>query len=248
MKPEAPATNTVSDISTFPKAFLGIIVTENRPHTSGTTIRTNNGKVVGMKTDSEPEKDYHEIACQQVLAEDHSVFSIQWVVIPGPASLQMTSDELLNLYLAYVERCTLAVVRPVVTANSLDFRLCGSAISLIKFALPRHTVIATGSTTTLCISGGILVQPRECDRGQLDFLVEQVADGTRISLQLSDYCPLLLGSDRPSPWRKTLYRMTQAFIHKVVTIRFLAGVYKQLCGGNSRTRVVKVVLRNGEET
>jgi hypothetical protein len=29
-----------------------------------------------------PDIDYSVIACQQVLGEDHSVFSLQWVVVP----------------------------------------------------------------------------------------------------------------------------------------------------------------------
>jgi len=201
-----------------------------------------------MKTSMEQKPDYHEIACQQILAEDQSVFSIQWVVIPGVTPLRLTSGWLLDRYLAYVERFTCAVVRPALTENSLEFRLGNSTVPLIKFNLPLHADTMHGTSTTLRICGGYLVQPKECDRGQLDFIVEEVAAGVRITLQLSDYCPLLLGSNRPSLWRKWLYRLTQAYIHKIVTIRFLAMIYRQLTGSRPKSRVVKVALRKGEET
>lgn len=201
-----------------------------------------------MKPAMETKPDYHEIACQQILAEDQSVFSIQWVVVPGVAPLQLSSDWLLDRYLAYIERFTCAVVRPALTENGLEFRLGNSALPLIKFNLPVHADTMHGNSTTLCICGGFLVQPRECDRGQLDFSVEQVAAGVRITLQLSDYCPLLLGSKRPSLWRKWLYRLTQAYLHKIVTVRFLAMIYRQLTGSRPKSRVVKVALRKGEET
>jgi len=201
-----------------------------------------------MKPDLETKPDYHEIACQQILAEDQSVFSIQWVVIPGVVPLQLTSGWLLDRYLAYIERFTLRLVRPTSTENGLEFRLGNSSIPLIKFNPPLHADTMNGNSTTLCICGGFLVQPRECDRGQLDFIVEQVTEGIRVTLQLSDYCPLLLGSNRPSLWRKWLYRLTQAYIHKIVTVRFLAMIYRQLTGSRPKSRVVKVALRKGEET
>lgn len=192
--------------------------------------------------------DFHEIACQQVLAEDHSVFSIQWVVLPATVPAQVTAAALLQDYLDYIRRFTLGIVRPVMGGDGLEFRLGSSSIPLIQFNSPKHEVGEGGSRTTLHICGGVLVQPGECDRGELEFIVERVADGTRITLQLSDFCPLLLGSRRPSPWRKWLYRLTQAYIHKVVTIRFLAMIYCRLSGSRPKTRVVKVVLRTGEET
>ncbi|HZV81427.1 MAG TPA: hypothetical protein VFF53_04585 [Geobacteraceae bacterium] len=201
-----------------------------------------------MKPDETTNVDYHEIACQQVLAEDHSVFSVQWIVVPHTADLPMDSERLLELYLAYVKQFTRSLVRPVMGEDCLEFRLACSAIPLIKFAPPAHLVTPQGSCSTLHICGGVLVQPKECDRGQLDFQVARVGEGTRITLQLSDYCPLLLGSSKPSPWRRWLYRLTQASLHKVVTVRFLAIVYRQITGKSPKTRVVKVALRKGRAT
>lgn len=201
-----------------------------------------------MKTSMEQKPDYHEIACQQILAEDQSVFSIQWVVLPVTTPVEIDSQGLLTLYLDHIERFTLGMVRPFSNGTGLEFRLGSSSIPLLAFSPPHQENTSTGTRTTLRICGGFLVQPQECDRGQLDFLVEGVPEGTRLTLQLSDYCPLLLGGRRPSAWRKWLYRLTQAYIHKIVTIRFLAMVYRQFTGITPKSRVVKVALRKGEET
>ena len=201
-----------------------------------------------MTPDEPVNIDYHEIACQQVLAEDHSVFSIQWIVVPPAANLSMDSERLLELYLAYIKRFTLSLVRPAPGRDCLELRLACSALSLIKFSHPAHLTTPQGSCSTLRICGGVLVQPKECERGQLDFQVERIDEGTRITLQLSDFCPLLLGSSKPSPWRRWLYRLTQAAIHKVVTVRFLAMVYRQVTGERPKTRVIKVARRKGKAT
>ena len=197
---------------------------------------------------AEPKIQYYEIACQQVLEEDYSVFSIQWVVIPAEHADDMTTDRLMRLYMAYIRYFTFPLVRPVTTAKSVEFRLLNTRIPLLRFSPPLHEATSHGARAILRIAGGMLVQPKQCDRGELEFRVERVDDGIKLTLQLSDYCPLLLGSTRPSRWRKWLYRLTQAYIHKVVTIRFLSRVYKKIEGYTPKTKVVKVTLRQGEET
>lgn len=194
-----------------------------------------------------PDIDPSAIACQQILEEDHSVFSLQWVVVPPGTPGSMDSTRLLDLYLHHIRSFTLTVVRPAMGKDFLDFRLGNSAPTLIRFTPPEHRDTPRGSRTTLRICSGILVQPGQYGRGQLDFGVERFPEGTRISLQLSDFCPLILGSPRPSRWRRWLYRLTQAYLHKVVTVRFLARVYGDLTG-RKPARVVKVVLRAGQET
>ncbi|MCM0084530.1 hypothetical protein L4X63_23430 [Geomonas sp. Red32] len=201
-----------------------------------------------MSPDRLPEIDPDTIACQQILEADHSVFSIQWVVIPGGSSRPFSSANLLESYLRYIQRFTAGVIRPVQTAEGVEFRLLASSWALIQFLPPRHTPGAAGDRITMSISGGLLVDKQECDRGQLDFIVEETAAGSRLTLKLADYCPLLLGSRQPSRWRKWLYRFTQAYIHKVVTIKFLAMVYRRITGKKVRRGVVNMVVRKGITT
>ncbi len=194
-----------------------------------------------------PETAKDRIAFQQVLEEDHSVFSIQTVVIPLDKSRELTSAELLRLYLDYIRHCTLGLIQTEESLDGIAFRLIGTSVAIMKFSPRIFSENVDTQKTTLCISGGLLVQPEECDRGQLDFMVEPVANGIRVTLKLSDYCPLILGSSKPSVWRKWLYRLTQAYLHKIVTIRFLAMVYRKITGKRITKDVVRIDVRQGKD-
>jgi hypothetical protein len=198
-----------------------------------------------MHPDSLPETDNYKVACQQILEEDHTVFSIQWIVLPPGSDHELTSERLLQLYLDYVRRFTLGIICSVKNDNGIEFRLTGSSVAIIRFSPPLSESTADGEKTTLHISGGLLVQPTQCDRGQFEFFVESVESGCRVALKLSDFCPLLLGSRQSAQWRKWLYRLTQAYIHKVVTIRFLAMIYRKFTGEHLKKGVVRIAIRKG---
>ncbi len=183
-----------------------------------------------------------EIACQQVLVEDSSVFSIQWSIFPLSIAAGLTPNGLLERYLAYIRRSTCAVITPTRSPAGIEFRLMGTSLSLISFLEPD----VAERSIVLRICGGLLVQPRQCDRGELHFSVDKSDDGVKVSLQLSDYCPLLLGSPSPSLLRRWLYQFTQAAIHRLVTVRFLALLYRELAGKSARVQVVNVVVRDGK--
>ena len=201
-----------------------------------------------MYRDKLPETDTDSIAFQQILEEDHSVFSIQTVIIPRSNAGELTAETLLQLYCDYIERFTVGMIRIAENSGGIEFRLAGTTLAIIKFS-PQVSAASNGiQKITLRISGGLLVQPKECDRGQLDFMVEAVATGTRATLKLSDFCPLILGSSRPSLWRKWLYRLTQAYMHKIVTIRFLAMVYRKMTGKRLTKDVVRIAVRHGKDT
>jgi len=201
-----------------------------------------------MNRDKLPEMDKDKIAFQQILEADHSVFSIQTVVIPTEKSGLLTADMLLQLYFDYIERFTCGLIRTAENPDGIELLLTGTKLALIKFSPRLSTGSGLTQKTTLHISGGFLVQPEECDRGQLDFMVEAVADGTRATLKLSDYCPLILGSSQPSIWRRWLYRLTQAYLHKMVTVRFLAIVYKKITGTQLTKDLVRIAVRQGKDT
>lgn len=201
-----------------------------------------------MDKDQLPDIDSDKIACQQILAEDQSVYSIQWVVLPAEAASGLTAVRLLQLYLEYIERVTLKIIRVVTVDRSIEFRVAGSSLALISFAAPEFEQHGAGEKCSLMIAGGFLVQPKECDRGQLDFLIEPVANGCRVALRLSDYCPLILGSRRPARWRKWLYRFTQAYLHKFITVRFLAVVYEKFSSQSLKKGVIRIAVRKGIDT
>lgn len=187
------------------------------------------------------DKQQHEIACQQVLLEDSSVFSVQWSIFPADIGEQLSVSLLLERYCAYIRSSTLSLIRPRQMASGVEFRLVGTGLSLISFLPP----VFENGALVLRICGGMLVQPRQCHRGELRFGVEPVPAGVKVSLQLSEYCPLLLGSATPSPWREWLYRGTQAAIHRLVTVRFLARLYRHYRGAGACVKVVPVQVRDG---
>ncbi len=184
------------------------------------------------------------IACQQVLVEDNTVFSIQWTDLPPGLSGGLTPALLLDWYLEEMQRMTGQIIRPLSGRNGVSFRLFG-VLPLLSFLPPA----AEGYGVALRICGGLLVQRDQCDRGELLFECIPLPDGgSRISLRLSDYCPLLLGSQRPSAVRRWLYRLTQAALHRLVTIRFLKRVYRRLGGGVCTVEAVAVQVREGRHT
>lgn len=185
---------------------------------------------------------HQEISCQQVLVDDASVFSVQWSIFPSGVAGNLTAENLMTRYLSYIKSCTLNIICPVELDSGIEFRLLGSRLSLISFLPPS----AEAEKVVLRICGGFLVQPRQCDRGELRFGVEPDSDGVRVSLQLSEFCPLILGSRSPSRIRFWLYRLTQAAIHRLVTVRFLVLLYREMCGVSVRARVVAVKVREGQ--
>lgn len=188
-----------------------------------------------------PPPHQQEIACQQILMEDSSVFSIQWSVFPAPLAARLTPEMLLNRYLTYIRRCTATIISPHFSASGIQFRLFCSRWSLISFRAPT----VEQQAVVLRICGGMLVQPGHCDRSELRFGIEEEPAGIRVSLELSGFYPLILGSPSPSTFRRLLYRLSQAAIHRLVTVRFLAMFYRELTGSAARVRVVDVKVRDG---
>src|SRR6266508_1160197 len=159
-----------------------------------------------------------EIACQQVVAEDFSVSSVQWMIVPARyAAALLTPQLLLERYLGYIRRVTFSLVRPTTTAEGVEFRILATSASILTFTRPVVTVDRDARTVSLAVRGGLLVQRDQCDRGQMSITCEGCNDGVKVTLYLSDYCPLIMGGDRTSTLRKSLYRFTQAYIHKRVT-------------------------------
>lgn len=179
-----------------------------------------------------------KIACHQILLEDSSVFSIQSAIFPYDLKDVVTAEYLLRRYLQSIKEITLSAVIPVVEDDSISFSLFGiKSLSLITF-LPT---IFEKDSAIIRICGGILVQKDQCDRGELLFSVKESDIGLKVTLQLSDYCPMLLGSAKPSAIRRFFYKITQSAIHKIVTVKFLAKLYEELTGITPKIEVVSEI-------
>jgi hypothetical protein len=188
-----------------------------------------------------------DIFCQQVLMHDASVFSIQWAVFPEQHAATLTPDFIMEKYHSFLRRVTLSLARPLWTADGLDFRLLSTKIHLLAFAAPIYSDTGGISSVTLHICGGHFVQREQCNRGIFSFMSEKIEGGVKVTVQLADYHPRLLGSLIPCRFRKLLYRLTQAFIHKIVTVNFLSYLYRELAGAKTSCRIVKAHVRSGED-
>ncbi len=187
------------------------------------------------------------ISCQQVLTGNGSVFSVQWTVLPARHGAILTPQFILDEYLAYLRRFTLSLARPVRTVNGLEFRFLSTKMHLLAFAAPTFSEEGGVRSVTLRICGGSFVQGDRCNRGSFSFLCENVEGGVKVTVRLADYFPRLLGSGSPSLFRKWLYRVTQAAVHRLVTIRFLASLYRKLTDEAPRFRIESVHERDGED-
>ncbi|WP_136513661.1 hypothetical protein [Geomonas edaphica] len=194
-----------------------------------------------------PPTKHLEIFHQQILLPDSSVFSVQWIDLPSSVSLRAAPTFLLEHYFKVVRRATFGMITPVADADGVRFRVTGTGLSLLSFAPPRFETIEGAHAVHLYICGGFLVQPGECDNGMFSLVTAPAGDGIRVTVRLSDYCPLLLGSRTPSRLRKLLYGWTQSYLHKVVTVRYLASLYHELTGVTPRVRVTRVQVRQGTD-
>lgn len=188
-----------------------------------------------------------EIACQQVLQPDGSVYSVQSLLIPERAAEGVTAELLLDRYLRLIKASSLFLVRPTQGRDGLQFRLAGTSLAFLRFAPAERLTDAQGETVRLRTVGGFMVGAGEPVRGDFSFRAGQEAGGVRVTVQLT-YCrPLLLGSGPPSPLRRFLFSATQGRVHKAITVRFLAELYRNLTGDRRRLPVRKVQVREGAD-
>jgi hypothetical protein len=173
---------------------------------------------------------HKKIACREIIFDDFSVFSRQSIVISHCNGELLTPAYLVDVYLAFLRKCTFSIVQPVQAGGRTTFALFGPLFPLLIFSGPEFSGDGRTQSATLRIEGGLLVQRNECAKGILSFIIENVAEGVQVAVEVSDYCPLLLGGRKPSKMRKWFYRCTQAFVHRMITARFLAHLYRQLEG------------------
>lgn len=191
--------------------------------------------------------EVNEIACQQNLTHDGSVYSAQWMVVPECSARQVTAELLLARYLKLVKDCTLSLVRPVLNADGIEFRFLTSTLVFLRFAPPEYLRGKDSETVQLRTIGGLLVRTGEPGLGRFCFSSQRTGEGVRITVQLL-YCrPLLLGSGTPSWLRKFLFSITQGKIHKAITVRFLADLHRELLGRKSRIQVRPVRVGKGQD-
>lgn len=185
------------------------------------------------------------IEFHQALKMDGTVHSHQWIVLPADCAAGLSVKDIAARYLAFLRFCTLGLVNPERKADGIALRFLG--LPLICLCLPVVTRNGKATHADLFINGGLLVQRDSCSRGQLRFSLISTPRQIQIEVRLSDYCPLFLGTRTPTRFRKWFYHVTQASIHKLVTIRFLARLCSDLTGIKPPVNVIKKSLADAEE-
>jgi hypothetical protein len=194
-----------------------------------------------------PKKEKVEIRYQQILQPDGSVFSVQSLDFPAGCRDEVTTQGMLESYLVHVRRTTCSLVRPVADADGIRFTLLGSPLALLRFAPPQLIADEKREELRLQITGGALVQRKETHSGTFSFIISRGDDRMRVTLELADFCPMLLGSRHPSTFHKLLYQLTQARIHMSTGVEYLSRLYRDVTGIKPIPRKKQVFLREGTE-
>src|SRR3954447_9452659 len=99
-----------------------------------------------------------KIACQQILLQDASVYSIQCMDLPERYRRLVTPSLLLDRYYRNIRHLTFSMIRPVTTDSGVEFRMVGTKLAPLSFSLPQYQESPDATAVHLCISGGFLVQ------------------------------------------------------------------------------------------
>src|ERR1035437_3730511 len=128
-----------------------------------------------------PKGGVTEISCQQILLQDASVYSVQWLVIPERYAHHVSARLLFDRYLKLVRDRTFSLIRPVVSPDGVQFRLIASSLSFLSFSAPEYLSGPEAAAVHLSINGGLMVQARASNRGMFSLLTERAEGGLRIT-------------------------------------------------------------------
>ena len=136
----------------------------------------------------------------------------------GPANL----ENLARTYWLFLSRATLGLIRVVYGEDTRSVVLLCRPLTLLRFDAPEYTIEPEHGAVRWRIKDGLLVARSGRGSGYLSLDVRREADDEqgrvrlRITAEVSNFYPsLAVGFGVP------FYRMTQAFVHVLVTNSFL---------------------------
>jgi hypothetical protein len=136
----------------------------------------------------------------------------------GPANL----ENLGRTYWLFLSRATLGLIRVVYGKDTRSVVLLRRPLTLLRFDAPEYTIEPEHGAVRWRIKDGLLVARSGRGSGYLSLDVRREADDEqgrvrlRITAEVSNFYPsLAVGFGVP------FYRMTQAFVHVLVTHSFL---------------------------
>jgi len=158
-----------------------------------------------------------------VIERDGAVSSVQTAELSMPAdrlAALWSPANLENLgrtYWAFLSRVTLGLIRVVYGENERAVALLGRPLTLLRFEAPEYELEGDHGSVRWQIRDGLLVarSGKGCGFLALD-VNRQEQDKVRIEVEVANFYPAIAAG-----FSMPVYRVTQAFIHVLVTHAFL---------------------------
>jgi hypothetical protein len=138
-------------------------------------------------------------------------------------------ERLARTYWRFLTRVSLGLIRVVYTPESRQIVLLGRPFRLLTFRAPEYETEGNRGRVTWRIDRGLLVAPQGRGKGYLRIEVERREDWSdgpggfqiaRVSSEVGNFYPLIRGWGWFQKIGQFIYRITQLFIHVIVTDAF----------------------------
>src|SRR3954454_1689975 len=138
-------------------------------------------------------------------------------------------ERLARTYWRFLTRVSLGLIRVKYTPEAREIVLLTRPFKLLTFRAPEYETETRLGRVTWRIDRGFLVAPRGRGKGYLRIEVERREDWTdgpggmqvaRVSSEVGNFYPLIRGWGWFAKIGRVLYRITQLFIHVIVTDAF----------------------------
>jgi hypothetical protein len=138
-------------------------------------------------------------------------------------------ERLARTYWRFLTRVSLGLLRVVYSDDSREVVLIGRPLVMLRFRAPEYELEANGGTVTWRIDRGLLVAPPGRGKGYLRISVARGPDrpsnpeeaSIYVSSEVASFYPTIMGRGAFAGFGRVLYRLTQMWIHVVVTHAFL---------------------------
>jgi hypothetical protein len=138
-------------------------------------------------------------------------------------------ERLARTYWRFLTRVSLGLIRVVYGPDSREIVLLGKPFTLLTFHAPEYETAPNRGRVTWRIKKGLLVAPHGRGKGYLRIEVERREDGSdgdggmqvaRVTSEVGNFYPMIGGWGWFAKIGQFIYRITQLFIHAVVTNAF----------------------------
>jgi hypothetical protein len=161
-------------------------------------------------------------------------------------------ERLARTYWRFLTRVSLGLIRVHYRPDAREIVLITRPFTLLTFEAPEYETEATGGTVTWRIKHGLLVAPHGRGKGYLRISVgrrEDWSDGpggmqvARVTSEVGNFYPMIRGWGWFAKIGRFVYRITQLFIHVIVTDAF----FRSLARLDLAPSVVGALRREAEE-